>query len=130
MDKKDWSWFKQFMPGVTALLGEYREFGEGLHLDECWKRGVLGGQAGWFFAREGPVCLGTPFDRKASPILCEWAEADWRRHGLVLMLAPLPDGTVCRRLNTGEKQAWDIVGARGLKEAQRRKEVEEGVYGA
>lgn len=125
VDKRDWSWIKQFMPGVVALLAEYREFGEGLHLDECWRRGVLLCQPGWFFAREGPIALGTPFDRQASPVQCTWGEVDWRRAGLVLMLAPLPNGTECRRLNLSEKGAWAVNGARARKEAQRRREVEE-----
>ena len=124
MDKRDWGWVKQHMPGVTALLAEYRAFGEGLHLDECWRRGVQRGEAGWFFAREGPICLGTPFDGMASPLLIEWAKRDWQRHGMVLMLAPLVDGSECRRLTPAEREAWAIVGARAAKEARRRQEAE------
>ena len=125
VDKKDWSWIKQHLPGVVVLLAEYREFGEGAHIDECWKRGVMGGQPGWFFAREGPVCLGTPFDDKASPILCDIAVRDWRRAGLVLMLAPLPGGGECRRLNDNEKRAREIVDL----DAQGRRPQRHGLTG-
>lgn len=127
--KKDWGWFKLFMPGVAALLAEYREFGEGLHIDECWRRGVLRCEPGWFYAREGPIALGTPFDRRASPVQCTWGELDWRRAGLVLMLAPLPGGGECRRLNLTEKGAWAVNDARSKKEAHRRQTAGE-VYGA
>lgn len=101
LDKRNWSWIKEFMPNVVALLAEYRA-GEGAHLDECWQRGVLRGEPGWFFAQEGAVCLGTPFDLAA-------AEAAVRAQGFALLLAPLPDGSQCRRLNAREREAQAIV---------------------
>lgn len=125
MDKKDWSWMKQHMPGVVALLREYREAGEGAHVDECWLKGVIAGQPGWLFAREGPICLGTPFDERSHPILCDLAVKDWRRAGVVLMLAPLPGGIECRRLNADQINARSIADVRA-REAQRQADVQAG----
>lgn len=68
--KKDWSWLPKAMPGVAALVAERRqEYGKA-HVEECWRRGVLGGEPGWFFAREGPLALGTPWD---DPVMANFA---------------------------------------------------------
>lgn len=127
MDKRDWSWIKQHMPLTVELLAEYRAAGEGEHLDECWQRGVLMREAGWFYAREGAIALGTPFDRQASPVQCTWGETDWRRAGHVLMLAPLPGNAECRRLNARERSARQIVDVR---ERERQRQQREAAHGA
>lgn len=79
MDNKDqgkaaaasrWSWLPAAMPGVTRLLAEKRKLHGDAHVAECWKRGVVERQAGWFFAREGALAVGTPWD---DPVLANFA---------------------------------------------------------
>ena len=50
------------MPTVARLMAEKRRQWGAQHVAECWKRGVTLGEPGWFFAREGPLAVGTPFD--------------------------------------------------------------------
>lgn len=64
MDKRGtgskWAWLPTAMPGLAALMAQKRrELGDA-HVNECWKRGVVNGEPGWFFAREGTLALGTP----------------------------------------------------------------------
>lgn len=49
------------MPTVARLMAEKRRTMGAAHVAECWKRGVTLGQPDWFFAREGPLAVGTPF---------------------------------------------------------------------
>jgi hypothetical protein len=63
MDKKeiqDWSWLPKAMPKVSSMVREQRDMYGDAHVNECWRRGVINGEAGWFFAREGPLAVGTP----------------------------------------------------------------------
>lgn len=69
MDKnsrqQSWKWLPEQMPGVAKLIAERRTtYGEA-HVAECWKRGVLQREPGWFFAREGALAVGAPFDDPA-----------------------------------------------------------------
>lgn len=59
---KRWDFMREHMPKVVSMLQERRAKGEGAHLDECWKRGVGRQEPGWFYAREGGVTVGTPFE--------------------------------------------------------------------
>jgi hypothetical protein len=60
--KQDWSWLPRQMPRVSALIKTKRaELGDA-HVNLCWRRGVVERQAGWFFAREGALAVGAPFD--------------------------------------------------------------------
>jgi hypothetical protein len=61
MDKKDWSWLPAQMPGVAKLMAEKRAKFGNEHVNECWKRGVLMREPGWFFAAEGALMVGTPW---------------------------------------------------------------------
>lgn len=58
--KNNWSWLPLVMPGVASMMKEKRALFGDAHVDECWRRGVVLGQPGWFFAREGAVSVGTP----------------------------------------------------------------------
>lgn len=61
MDRKlDWGWMQQHMPKVVQMLKERRAAGQGAHVNECWRRGVLRGEPGWFYAAEGPLTVGVP----------------------------------------------------------------------
>lgn len=71
--KVDWSWLPSFMPGVTKLMAEKRKVLGNAHCNECWRRGVVNLEPGWFFAREGPLTVGTPWD---DPVITSaaWAQ--------------------------------------------------------
>lgn len=62
MDKKQsWSWLPDQMPGVAKLMATQRAKHGAEHLAECWRRGVLQLEPGWFYAREGALAVGTPW---------------------------------------------------------------------
>jgi hypothetical protein len=63
MDKKEsrWGWLPSHMPGVQALLKERRRAQGDAHVNDCWRRGVVQREPGWFFAREGALAVGTPW---------------------------------------------------------------------
>jgi hypothetical protein len=65
-----------------------KEWGKA-HVNECWRRGVVQQEPGWFFAREGPLMVGTPFGKEA------WDKTnDFYAHltglGPALLLMPEP----------------------------------------
>ena len=63
--KEDWKWLPSQMPGVARLMADKRrELGDA-HVNDCWKRGVLLRERGWFYAREGALAVGMPFDEPA-----------------------------------------------------------------
>lgn len=62
MDKRDWKWLPAQMPGVVQLMKEKRKLYGDAHVSECWRRSVDKREPGWFFAREGALTVGTPFD--------------------------------------------------------------------
>lgn len=66
MDRKTnevrrWDWLPAAMPGVARLMLEKRVLHGAAHVAECWRRGMAG-EPGWFFAREGAIAIGTPWD--------------------------------------------------------------------
>ena len=120
-EKLDWTWMEQHMPNVVRQMREIREAGEGSHLNECWRRGVVIGQPDWFYAREGAIALGTAFREHRIPMALRCREelvdhiplsSAWcerRAEGLwLLLLAPLPNGSQPRRLRREEKYARGI----------------------
>lgn len=58
--RRDWRFVTQHMPRVAPLMKARRDQDGDAHVDECWRRGVLCGERGWFFAREGAVAVGVP----------------------------------------------------------------------
>lgn len=79
-EKRDWSWLPRAMPGVARLMRERRGALGDAHVNECWKRGVLQAESGWFFAREGGLAVGVPWDDLATL----WS--DTARTGQVLLV--------------------------------------------
>lgn len=67
-----WGWLPAAMPGVARLMRDKRKALGEAHVAECWRRGVLEREAGWFFAREGALAVGTPWD---DPVLANFAAA-------------------------------------------------------
>lgn len=60
-----WGWLPAHMPGVAKLLAEKRRTLGPAHVQRCWEQGVVMGQPGWFFAREGPLAVGVPWPEVA-----------------------------------------------------------------
>lgn len=87
--KKSWSWLEEHMPRTVAMLREYRQLGEGDHIDECWRRGVLNLEPNWFYAREGGIAVGTLFEPRPGTKLGAMEQCEQARSGTVLLLAPL-----------------------------------------
>lgn len=69
MDKEQkpklFDWLPSAMPGVARMVRERRSKDGDAHVNECFRRGVLLGEAGWFFAREGAIAVGTPWNEPA-----------------------------------------------------------------
>ena len=87
MDKKveDWSWLPKAMPGVKRLMAEKRAELGNEHVSTCWRRGVLGREPGWFFAREGALAVGAPC--ATDPVLMAFAAANVTSSQALLVLA-------------------------------------------
>lgn len=70
MDKKQtFDWLPAQMPRVATLAKARRAVVGDAHFNECWRRGVVLCEPGWFFAREGGISIGTPDARWAYPEL-------------------------------------------------------------
>jgi hypothetical protein len=88
--KQGWSWLPQQMPGVTKLVTEKRAKLGNDWVNECWRRGVVEREPGWFFAREGALAVGTPWD---DPVLANFAAAQvTSTQALLLMKEEVNDG--------------------------------------
>lgn len=85
----DWSWLPKAMPRVAKLIAEKRRELGSAHVNECWKRGVLNCEPGWFFAREAGLAVGMPWDDWATV----WADVA-QRGQVLLVLRPLADGAL------------------------------------
>lgn len=88
MDKEEkkanrWSWLPAQMPGVHRLVREKRREVGDAHVDLCWQRGVLELQPGWFFAREGAIAVGAPFDDDETKVM---RQAQAQHGGALLMI--------------------------------------------
>jgi hypothetical protein len=90
MDKQKepgkWAWVPALMPGVTRLMAEKRRDLGPVHVRECWRRGVELGEPGWFFAREGPLAIGTPW-----PAIADVAGWQATVNQSMVFLRPLED---------------------------------------
>jgi len=58
-EKRDWTWLPKQMPRVAQLISARRNEVGAVHLALCWAKG-MSGEPGWFFAKEGPLAIGTP----------------------------------------------------------------------
>lgn len=90
--KTDWSWMPAHMPGVVRLVASKKTELGAAWVNECWKRGVLRGEAGWFYAWEGALAVGTPFDLEALTILAKQAGPE-RKPMLFIRLPSQQGGT-------------------------------------
>lgn len=88
MDKKEgrFAWMPSAMPGVAKLIAERRRRLGDAHVTDCIKRG-LRGEPGFFFAREGALAVGTPWD--GDPVMANFAAASvTSTQALVIMREP------------------------------------------
>lgn len=84
--KERWDWLPQAMPGVKRLIDEKRAELGAAHVNECWKRGVLLKEPGWFFAREGALAVGTPWEH---PLVANFAALQVSATQALLVLRPV-----------------------------------------
>lgn len=54
-----WSWLPSQMPGVARQLADKRRELGADWVNQCWRKGVVEQQPGWFFASEGALMVGT-----------------------------------------------------------------------
>lgn len=83
--KLNWQWLPAMMPGVTKLMADRRRDMGADHVTECWRKGVIEREPGWFFAREGAIAVGTIWPEAADI-------AGWQctPDQAVVILRPLP----------------------------------------
>lgn len=88
MEKKEarFAWMPTAMPGVGPLVAAKRKVMGDAHVNECIKRG-LAGEAGWFFARQGAIAVGTPW--ADDPVMANFAaQSITSGQALVVMREP------------------------------------------
>lgn len=79
-------WMAEAMPGVARQVAEKRRLWGDEHVTRCILRSFAG-EPGWFFAREGPIAVGTPWDD--DPVLRNFAALSvTRTQALVIMRRP------------------------------------------
>lgn len=84
-----WSWLPAAMPGVARLLAEKRRLLGDAHVAECWRRGVVELEPSWFFAREGALAVGTPWE---DPVLANFAASQVTSGSALVVLREVPRG--------------------------------------
>ena len=91
MDKevksKRFDWLPVEMPGVARLVREKRALHGEAHVNECWRRGVVEREPGWFFAREGALAVGAPW---AEPEMANFAALQVTS-GQALLMIKMPE---------------------------------------
>lgn len=84
--RKKFDWLPSAMPGVARLVAEKRDTLGAEHVRRCWAKGMAG-EPGWFFAREGGIAIGTPWE--GDPVMANWAAAQISSsQALVMMREP------------------------------------------
>jgi len=84
--KTRWGWLPTAMPGVAKQISERRKALGDAHVNECWQRGVVQCEPGWFFAREGALAVGTPWD---DPVVANFAAQQVSTSQSLLVLRPV-----------------------------------------
>ena len=81
--RKRFDWLPAEMPGVFKLVQEKRAAFGNAHVNECWRRGAIEMEEGWFYAREGPLSIGRPWD---DPALAAFAALQFSPTQSVLLM--------------------------------------------
>lgn len=84
------AWVAAAMPLLPARIKALRQEHGDAHINLCWKRGVLEGQPGWFFARQGAVALGAPFEGAAGA--ADWAGMHLQADQVLVLIRPPAQG--------------------------------------
>ena len=87
MTTNRWAWLPAMMPGVARQMREQRQALGDAHVAECWHRGVVLREPGWFFAREGALAVGAPWND--DPALINFAAASVSPTQSLLVLKPV-----------------------------------------
>ena len=106
-DKNRWSWLPAMMPTVARLMAERRAQHGPAHMAECWRRGVLLQEPGWFFAREGALAVGTPFD---DPMLRDFGALIVKPGQALLMVADPIGGAGMMSVSPGPRLQSSTTG--------------------
>lgn len=93
VDKKEqatkgsrWQWLAEAMPMLPRRMKELRAEHGADHVAECWRRGVVELEPGWFFARQGAVCVGAPF--VGDPALSDFASMHLQADQCLVVIRP------------------------------------------
>lgn len=81
----NFEWMPQALPKVAALVRDKRREWGDKHVTECVRRG-LSGEPGYFFAREGAIAVGTPWDLPELANFAAWNVT--KSQALVMMRNP------------------------------------------
>lgn len=84
--KNRFAWVAAAMPLVPARIKALRQEHGDAHVNECWKRGVIAGEPGWFFARQGSVAIGAPFVGKEGA--ADWGGMQLQPDQVVVLIKP------------------------------------------
>lgn len=83
---RGYEWVMTAMPLLPARIRDLRAQHGDAHINECWKRGVVRGEPGWFFARQGTVSLGAPFTGAEG--LADWGAMALKPDQVLVLLRP------------------------------------------
>jgi hypothetical protein len=83
-----WNWLPMQMPRVAVLIAERRQQHGAEWVAQCWQRGVVAGEPGWFFAAEGSLTLGRPVNGE---VVLGYYEQLQRFPGAVLLDMRVPE---------------------------------------
>jgi len=83
--RQRFDWLPSHMPGVVKLLAERRKVDGSEWVNECWRRGVVLREPGWFFAGEGALMVGTLWDDAE---VVAFAAARYTASQVLLVLRP------------------------------------------
>lgn len=88
-EKGRWDWLPARMPGVARLMADKRKELGAEWVNECWKRGVVEGKPGWFWASEGALSVGTLWE---DPVIVAFASLRLSPDQALVVLRPKEGG--------------------------------------
>lgn len=94
--KQTFGWLPDQMPKVAERMKEYRVRYGAEWVNTCWQRGVQKLEPGWFYAREGALSVGVPWEG------LELVYADTPRASQVLVALRAPESVESD--STGSKE--------------------------
>lgn len=85
VERKDWSWLPKAIPAVSKLIAEKKSKHGAKWVGECWRRGVVQGEPGYFWAAEGVLCVGTPAN---AALVNDWYQIHAKFPGASMLILP------------------------------------------